>query len=73
MYNDKLDNIVNKYNNAHHSTIKMNPIDVKSWTYIDFSNENNDKDPKFKIGNIVRISKYKKKTAFQIYLKKFSD
>ena len=39
----------------------MNPIDVKSWTYIDFSNENNDKDPKFKIGNIVRISKYKKR------------
>ena len=37
----------------------MNPVDVKSSTYIDSTNENNDKDPKFKIGDIVRISKYK--------------
>ena len=59
MYIDKLNDIFNKYNNAHHNTIKMKPVDVKSSTYIDSSKEINDKDPKFKIGDIVRISKYK--------------
>ena len=59
VYVDKLDDIVNKYNNTYHSTIKMKPVDVKSNTYIDSSKEINDKDPKFKIGDIVRISKYK--------------
>ena len=56
---DKLDVIVNKYNNTYHSTIKMKPVDVKSNTYIDSSKEINNKDPKFKISDIVRISKYK--------------
>ena len=37
----------------------MNPVDVKGYTYIDFNKEVNDKDPKFKIGDYVRISKYK--------------
>ena len=55
VYIDKLDNIVNKYNNTYHSTIKMKPVDEKSSTYIDFSKYNNEKDPKFKIGDIVRI------------------
>ena len=59
VYTDKLNDIVNKYNNIYHSTIKMKPVDVKSNTYIDSSKEINDKDPKFKIGDIVRISKYK--------------
>ena len=59
VYIDKLDGIVNKYNNTYHSTIKMKPVDVKSSTYIDSSKEINDKDPKFKVGDIVRISKYK--------------
>ena len=59
VYIDKLDDIVNKYNNTYHSTIKMKPVDVKSSTYIDSSKEINNKDPKFKIGDIVRISKYK--------------
>ena len=59
VYIDKLDDIVNKYSNTYHSTIKMKPVDVKSNTYIDSSKEINDKDPKFKIGDIVRISKYK--------------
>ena len=36
MYLDKLDDIVNKYNNTYHSTIKMKPVHVKSSTYIDF-------------------------------------
>ena len=59
VYIDKLDDIVNKYNNTYHSTIKMKPVDVKSSTYIASSKEINDKDPKCKIGDIVRISKYK--------------
>ena len=59
VYIDKLDNIVNKYNNIYHSTIKMEPVDVESSKYIDSSKEINNKDPKFKTGDIVRISKYK--------------
>ena len=57
VYIDKLDDIVNKYKNTNHSPIKMKPVDVKANTYIDSSKENN-KDTKFKIDNIVRISKY---------------
>ena len=57
-YVDKLDDIVNKYNNTYHRTIKMKPVDVKSNTYIDSSKEINDEDHEFKIGDIVRISKY---------------
>ena len=72
MHINKLD-LVHKYNNTHHRTIKRKPVDVKSNTYIDSSKEINDKDPKFKIGDIVRISKYKniflQKTIFQIGLK----
>ena len=59
MYIDKLDDIVDKYNNAYHTTIKMKPIDVKYNTYINTNKETNDKDPKFKVGARVRISKYK--------------
>ena len=59
VYIDKSDDIVNKYNNTYDSTIKMKPVDVKPNTYIDYSKEMNDEDPKFKIGDIVRISKYK--------------
>ena len=59
MYIDKLDDIVHKYNNTKHRTIKMKPIDVKDNTYIDFGKEVNDNDPKFKVGDHVRISKYK--------------
>ena len=56
---DKLDDIVNEYNNTYHRTIKMKPVDVKDNAYIDFGKEVNDKDPKFKVGDHVRISKYK--------------
>ena len=59
MYIDKLDDIVNEYNNAYHRTIKMKSFDVKVNAYIDFSKEVNDKDSNFKIGNYVKISKYK--------------
>ena len=59
MYIDKLDDIVDEYNNTYHTTIKMKPIDVKHNTYINTSKETNNKDPKFKVGDHVRISKYK--------------
>ena len=59
VYIDKLDDIVNEYNNTYHRAIKMKPIDVKDNTYIEFDKEVNDKDPKFKVGDNVRISKYK--------------
>ena len=59
VYINKLDDIVNEYNNTYHRTIKMKPDDVKDNAYIDFSKKVNDKDPKFKVGNHVRISKYK--------------
>ena len=59
MYIDKLDDMVHKYNNKNHRAIKMKPNDVKDSTYIDFLQEVNDNDPKFKVGDHVRISKYK--------------
>ena len=59
VYIDKLDDIVNKYNITYHRTIKMKPNDVKSRTYIDSSKEIDNKDPKFKTVDIIRISKYK--------------
>ena len=59
VYIDKLDDIVSEYNNTYHRTIKMKPTDVKDNTYIDFGKEVNDQDPKFDVGDLVRISKYK--------------
>ena len=59
VYIDKLDDIVHKYSNTKHRAIKMKPIYLKDNTYTDFSKEVNDHDPKFKVGNHVRISKYK--------------
>ena len=64
VYIDKLDDIVNKYNNTCNRTIRMKPVDVKNNTYIDSielhsGKQVNDKYPKFKVGDQVRISKYK--------------
>ena len=59
MYGDKLDDLVNKYNNKYHKRIKMNSADVKSNTYINSNKEVNDKNPIFKVGDIVKIWKYK--------------
>ena len=59
VYIDKLDDIVKEYNHKYHTSNKMKPVDVKDNTYIDFKKEINDKDPKFKVGDYVRISKYK--------------
>ena len=63
VYIDKLDDIVNEYNNTYHRKIRMKPVDIKDNTYIDFEKEINDKDPKFKVGDHVRISKYKNISA----------
>ena len=60
VYIDKLDDIVNEYNNTYHGTIKLKLIDVKDNTYLDFGKENNGKDPKFQVGDHVKVSKYKK-------------
>ena len=57
VYIKKLDEIVNKYKNTYYRIIKMKPVDVKDNTYIDFGKESNNKDPKFQVGNHVRISK----------------
>ena len=59
VYIDKLDDIVNEYNNTYHTTIKMKLIDVKDNTYINTDKEINNKDSKFKVGDRIRISKYK--------------
>ena len=65
VYYDVLDDVVNRYNNTKHSTIKMKPIDVKDnnnnkRVYVD---EHNEKDSKFKVDDRVRISKFKNKFA----------
>ena len=59
VYINKLDDIVDEYANTYHTTIKMNPIDVKDNTYINTDKKTNHKNPKFKVGDHVRISKYK--------------
>ena len=59
VYFDVLNDIVDKYNNTYHKTIKMKPIDLKSDSFTEYNEESNEKDPKFKVGDHVRISKYK--------------
>ena len=55
VYIDKLDDIVKKYNNTYHLSIKMKPVDVTDNGYISFKKEVNYKNPKFKVGDQVRI------------------
>ena len=59
IYSDALHDIVNKYNDRVHRTIKMKPTDVTSDSYTEYNEDLNKKDPKFKVGDHVRISKYK--------------
>ena len=59
VYFNVLDDIANKYNNTVHRTIKIEPIDVTSHSYAECNKDFNKKDPKFKVGDYVRISKYK--------------
>ena len=72
VYINKLDDIVDEYNNTYHRTIKMKPVDVKDNTYINFKKEVNDKDPKFKVGHHVRISQYKNIFA-KVYAPNWSE
>ena len=55
VYIDKLEDIVNKYSNTYHSTIKMEPVNIKANTYLDSSKEINNKDPKFNIFILLNI------------------
>ena len=59
VYFNVLDDIVDDYNNAYHKTIKMKPIDVGDYSLVEYNEESNEKDPKFKVGDHVIISKYK--------------
>ena len=74
LYFDALDDIVNKYNNTVHRTIKMKPIDVTDDSDAEYNEYFNKKDPRFKLGDHVRISKHKNifaRDTFQIGRKKF--
>ena len=59
VYFDVLDDIGDEYNNTYHRTIKMKPIDVKRDSFSEYNEESNEKDPKFKIGDQIRILKSK--------------
>ena len=59
VYFDVLNDIVDEYNNTYHRTIKMTPVDVKYDSFAEYIEESNEKDLKFKVGDYVRILKYK--------------
>ena len=59
VYIDKLDDMVDEDNNTYHKTIKMKSVNLKDNTYIDFFKKVNDRDPKFKVGDHVRVYRYK--------------
>ena len=69
VYTDKLDDIVNEYNNTYYRTIKTKPIDFKDNTYIGSIKKVNDEDPKFQVVDYVGISKYKNIFCLRIYSK----
>ena len=60
VYIDKIDDVVHTYNKTYRNTIKINLIDVKPSIYIDPNVEKNEEDPKFKVSDHVRISKFKR-------------
>ena len=68
-YMNQLNDVVNKYKSTYHGTIKVKSVDVKDNTYIDFDKQINDKGRKFKVGDYVRISKYKKHFCLRIHSK----
>ena len=59
VYYDVLDEVVNKYNNTKHSTIKMKPIDVKDNNERIYIDEHNERNSRLKVGDRARISKFK--------------
>ena len=75
VYFDVLDDIVNKYNNTVHRTIKMKPIDVTSDSHAEYNEDSNVTKPKFTVGNHIKISKYNnifaKEYTIKIGQKKF--
>ena len=74
VYIDKVDDVVNKYNNTYHSTIKTKPVDVKTNTYIGSNKKIKNKSSKFEINNIVRISKYfSKRLHSKLVIRSFCD
>ena len=72
VYFDMLGDIVNKFNNTIHRTIKIKLLDVTSDSYVEYNQDSNEKDPKFKAGHRVRISKYKKMFA-KGYMQNWSE
>ena len=56
---DKLDDIVNEYNNTYNKRITIEPVDIKSGNYVEYNVNSNDKDSNFQVGDHVRTSKYK--------------
>ena len=58
-YFDVLDYFVDEYNNTYHRSIQVKPIDVKSDSYAEYNEKFNEKDPRFKVSDHIRISKYK--------------
>ena len=54
-----LDDFVDEYNNTYHKTIKMKPIDAEDDSFAEYNEKSNEKDPKCKVGDHVRISKFK--------------
>ena len=59
VYFDVLDDTADEYNNTYHKTIKMKPAEVGHEYFAEYNEESNGKDPKFKVGDYVRISKFK--------------
>ena len=59
VYFDVLNDIVDEYNNTYHKTSKLRPIDAKSDSFAEYNEESNEKDPKFKVNDHVKIPKYK--------------
>ena len=71
-YFDVLDDIVNKYNNTVHKTIKMRPIDFTGDSYAKYNENFNQKDPKFKVGdNVQNIKTFLLKDILQLVRRRF--
>ena len=68
VYINKLDDMVNEYNNTYYRTIKMKPVDIKDNTHIDFKEEVNDKDAKFNWSEEVLVIKKVKNTVAWTYV-----
>ena len=62
-----LDDIFNKYNNTVHRSIRMEPIDITTDFYAEYNEDFHEKDPELRVGDHVRISKYKK-----VFAKRYS-